>query len=243
MAGKEPSQEVELTVAEAPKSDVGLGRVRVDEASRRRLGVGKDDVVEIVGKRQTLALVFNLMPEDEGMGIARIDGLLRENAQVSPGDKVVIRKAAATPAKEIELAPFIAAGHKMTWGLGIENFVKRGLMNRPLCKGDTVIVPGIALMGGALPFMVRHTKPEGNITVKEGTEVTLRSEPFRRLEALSPEELVQAFVGRITERLSDTLAEFEEELGSLEGETGDEAKTMLKEVQDLLHDLRARKPT
>src|SRR5436305_12784572 len=133
------------------------------------------------------------MREEEGKGIIRIDGLVRRNVGVNLGDKIEVRKAEVLPAERITIAPIISEGHKVSFGQGIENFVKRGLLKRPLVKDDLVIVPGIALMGGALPFMVLHTKPEGNVKITEETTVRLRKQPFPKLESLSQDERLQAF--------------------------------------------------
>ena len=238
MAGNEPSNTLELTVGEAPESDVGLGRARIDDAACRLLGVGMEDVLEVVGKRQTVAVVHHLGAEDESKAVIRIDGLVRENAKVSPGETVIIRKASVSPAKEVELAPVILQGHKISFGQGTGNFVKRGLLKRPLRKGDVVIAPGIRLVGGAFPFMVLHTKPEGNVKVNEETTVTLREEPFRKSESLSPEERLREFVDRVAERLSSSLAEFEEELATLSGETGQKAQDLTHKVRKWLEELR-----
>ncbi|MEE9507310.1 MAG: hypothetical protein V3V98_09245, partial [Thermoplasmata archaeon] len=69
-----------LKVAEAPQSDVGLGRARVDTQIRAALGIDVGEIVEIVGKKKTAAKLFRVMQEDEGKGIVRIDGLVRKNA-------------------------------------------------------------------------------------------------------------------------------------------------------------------
>src|SRR2546427_12374101 len=99
------------------------------------------------------------MQEAEGKRMLRIDGLVTRNVGVSLGDKVEVRNAEVLPAERIPIAPIISEGHKISFGQGIENFVKRGLLKRPLNKGDVVIVPGIALMGGPLPSMVISTAP------------------------------------------------------------------------------------
>src|SRR2546428_809766 len=119
------------------------------------------------------------MQEDEGKGIIRIDGLVRRNVGVSLGDKVEVRKAEVLPAERITIAPIISEGHKISFGQGIENFVKRGLLKRPLNKGDVVIVPGIALMGGALPFMVISTAPKGVVQIQDDTIIEMKEEPLR----------------------------------------------------------------
>src|SRR5438876_223003 len=126
------------------------------------------------------------MQEDEGKGIIRIDGLVRRNVGVGLGDKVEVRKAEVLPAERITIAPIISEGHKISFGQGIENFVKRGLLKRPLNKGDVVIVPGIALMGGALPFMVISTAPKGVVQIQDDTIIEMKEEPVREGEVLTP---------------------------------------------------------
>src|SRR5438552_1988428 len=126
------------------------------------------------------------MQEDEGKGIIRIDGLVRRNVGVSLGDKIEVRKAEVLPAERITIAPIISEGHKISFGQGIENFVKRGLLKRPLNKGDVVIVPGIALMGGALPFMVISTAPKGIVQIQDDTIIAMKEEPVREGAAATP---------------------------------------------------------
>jgi len=175
-----------LRVAEAPQSDVGLGRARVDTKTRVALGVDVGEIIEIVGKKSTAAKLFRVMQEDEGKGIIRIDGLVRRNVGVSLGDKVEVRKAEVFPAERVTIAPIISEGHKISFGQGIENFVKRGLLKRPVNKGDVVIVPGIALMGGALPFMVIKTQPKGIVQIHDDSIIEMKEEPVREGEVLTP---------------------------------------------------------
>ena len=238
MAGNGAAISVELRIAEAPRSDVGLGHARIDQATRRRLGVERDDVIEIAGGRRTLAVVRDLGTDDEGKGIVRIDGLMRENARVGVGDRVILRKVHPSPAKEIELAAVIPDQHRFSFGENVGSFVKGGILRRPLSKGDTVIVPGIATRSGALPFRVTNTRPGGYVQVDEETAVAIRREPFRTRELLSPEDLVQAFVDRVADGLSASLEDFEAELGILSGETGEHARRLSSKVRDLLQDLR-----
>src|SRR5207245_2067429 len=126
------------------------------------------------------------MQEDERKVIICIDGVVRLNVGVSLGVKVEVRKAEVRPAERITIASIISEGHKITFGQGIENFVKRGLLKRPLNKGDVVIVPGIALMGGALPFMVISTAPKGVVQIQDDTIIEMKEEPVREGEVLTP---------------------------------------------------------
>ncbi len=179
-------ERVILKVAEAPQSDVGLGRARVDTKTRLALGVDVGEIIQIIGKKATAAKLFRVMQEDEGKGIIRIDGLVRRNVGVSLGDKVEVKKAEVLQAERVTIAPIISEGHKISFGQGIENFVKRGLLKRPLNKGDVVIVPGIALMGGALPFMVINTAPKGIVQINDDSIVEMKEEPVREGEVLTP---------------------------------------------------------
>ena len=180
------AKEVTLKVAEAVQEDVAKGRVRVDAATRLDLHLTVGDVVEIIGKKSTAAIVWRAHPDDEGKGLIRMDGLIRDNAGVGIGDKVRIRKVEVSPANRITLAPVIEEGQKLQFGSGIEGVVKRGLFKRPVTKGDTVIVPGIALIGRALPFIVVEISPAGIVQITEGTEVNIREEAISESELAAP---------------------------------------------------------
>ncbi|MEW5937645.1 MAG: CDC48 family AAA ATPase [Candidatus Thermoplasmatota archaeon] len=177
---------VTLKVAEATQSDVSLGRARIDTKTRLALGIEVGEVIEIIGSKSTAAKTFRTMSEDEGKGIVRIDGLVRRNAGVSIGDKVEVRRAEMTLASKVAIAPMLVGNRRVSFGEGIEAFIKRGLAKRPLVKGDSVIIPGIALMGGALPFMVMQTSPKGIVYIGEETDVQVREEPVSEEETLAP---------------------------------------------------------
>src|SRR5918998_258484 len=72
------------------------------------LGASTGDVIEIRGKRRTVAKCLPLYPSDEGKGIIRVDGLVRNNAGVAIGDTVVVRKIKAVPAEKVIVAPLEA---------------------------------------------------------------------------------------------------------------------------------------
>ena len=69
-----------LKVLEAYTRDVGRGVARIDYDSMDNLGASTGDVIEIKGKRRTVAKCLPLYPSDEGKGIIRIDGLGRNNS-------------------------------------------------------------------------------------------------------------------------------------------------------------------
>ena len=170
-------EDVELTVAEAVQTDVGQGKARIDAQTRVELDLSPGDIIRIEGKSVSAAVVWRMLSEDENKGIIRIDGLVRKNVSSSLGDHVKATRADVKPAQKVVLAPMVADNHRIQFGTGIEAFIKRNLLKRPVMEGDTIIVPGIALMGGALPFQVQAVVPEGVLKVVDSTSFVVMDEP------------------------------------------------------------------
>jgi transitional endoplasmic reticulum ATPase len=85
MADKEP---LRRKVAGAQQEDVGKRMVRVGQEQIRALALEQGDVVEIRGKKVTAAIAVPAYPQDEGIDIIRMDGLIRGNAKVGIGNYV-----------------------------------------------------------------------------------------------------------------------------------------------------------
>jgi transitional endoplasmic reticulum ATPase len=115
------------------------------------LNASTGDVVEIGGKRRTVAKCLPLYPSDEGKGIIRVDGLVRNNAGVAIGDTVVVRKIKAVPAEKVIVAPL------ETIPPIDERYLADALESVPLIKGDNVMVP---YFGGRLTFQVIGVTPQ-----------------------------------------------------------------------------------
>jgi transitional endoplasmic reticulum ATPase len=169
-------KEMVLKVAEALPEDVGKGRVRLGTSARLKLNVSPGDIVEIAGAKKSGAIVWRGHPSDESEDMVRMDGITRSNVGASLGDKVKINASKPKAAQKVVLAPALADQRKVSFGSGIEGFVKRGLLKRPLTEGDTVIVPGIAFFGNSLPFKVASTSPSGIVQIGDGTDVVVLEE-------------------------------------------------------------------
>ncbi|MCS7364415.1 MAG: CDC48 family AAA ATPase [archaeon GB-1867-035] len=167
--------EVQLRVAEAKQRDVGRGKVRIDSRVMRKLGVNPGDIVEIEGKRKTAAIVWPAYPEDQDMRIIRMDGLIRKNAGVSIGEKVIVRKARAKAASIVKLAP---SSFSITVDSAFVNFVKKRLYDYPLTQGDTILIP---VLGQAIPFTIVLTRPAGIVLVTEDTHVIILEKPAEEI--------------------------------------------------------------
>jgi len=179
-------KEAELKIAEAFQQDVGYGRARIDNQTRLTLDLSIGDVIEIEGLKKTAAVVWRAHPSDEGKGILRIDNLTRKNSGGGLGDRVKIRKAEVKEAKDVSLAPLISKGQQIQFGEGIDILIKKGLLKRPLTKGDSVIIPGIALFGSSLPFIIINTNPGGIVSISEETFIKVKEEAAREAEIEGP---------------------------------------------------------
>ncbi|MCC6022993.1 MAG: CDC48 family AAA ATPase [Desulfurococcaceae archaeon] len=180
-------REVVLRVAEAKQKDATRGKVRIDLSVMRELGVEAGDVVEILGKRSTVAVVWPSYPEDEGKGIIRMDGVIRKNAGVSIGDKVVVRKAEAKEALMVKLA-VATQSYTISTDANFINYVLKRLIDYPLVEGDNVLIP---VLGQSIPFVVVQTKPSGPVVVKEGTKLIILERPadFTRVSRVTYEDI------------------------------------------------------
>jgi transitional endoplasmic reticulum ATPase len=125
---------VRLKVSEADQRDVGKGIVRIDEKFRNAIEVNIFDVVEIKGERPTSAMVGRAYPQDEGLDVIRMDGLIRTNAKTSIGEYVEVRKAEWKEAKKVTLSPVIQNIHIYAPSESLRALFH----NRTVSKGDII---------------------------------------------------------------------------------------------------------
>ena len=175
MVRRERRKEVQLRVAEARQRDIGRKIARLDSRAIRELGLSPGDLVEIIGKRSTLAIVWPPYKEDDGMGLIRIDGEVRRNAGVSVGDYVRVAKANAKPATKIVLAPF----ESLPFVGDFARIVRSQLLNLPVMKGDIIVIP---VLGMGVELKVTSTSPTNAVIVTENTVVEVSTTPVRRVE-------------------------------------------------------------
>ncbi len=162
-----------LKILEAYTRDVGRGVARLDYESMDSLSTSTGDVVEIGGKRRTIAKCLPLYPSDEGKGIVRVDGLVRNNAGVAIGDTVVVRKIKAVPAEKVIVSPLEAIPPID------ERYLADALESVPLIKGDNVMVP---YFGGRLTFQVIGVIPAADavlVTQKTTFHIAERDSALR----------------------------------------------------------------
>jgi transitional endoplasmic reticulum ATPase len=173
-----------LKVLEAYTRDVGRGVARIDYDSMDSLTASTGDVIEIRGKRRTVAKCLPLYPSDEGKGIIRVDGLVRNNTGVAIGDTVVVRKIKAVPAEKVIVAPLEAIPPID------ERYLADALESVPLIKGDNVMVP---YFGGRLTFQVIGVTPAGSdavlVTQKTVFHIAEKGETLRGVPQVTYEDI------------------------------------------------------
>ncbi|PMP59516.1 MAG: AAA family ATPase [Caldisphaera sp.] len=169
------SKEVVLRVSEARPRDSGKRRVRIDVDIMKQLSVEPGDIVEIEGKKKTVAVVWPALPEDQGLDIVRIDGILRKNADINIGDKVIIRKAIPKQAVKVKLAPTV---HSISVDEGFKKYVKKKLVGTPIVEGDVIVVP---VIGQAVQLSVIDTRPRGPVIIGEKTSVDILEKPMAQI--------------------------------------------------------------
>jgi transitional endoplasmic reticulum ATPase len=171
------SSNVQLKVAEAKQQrDVGRSIARMDSETMKELGITVGDIVEITGKKSTAAKAWPAYPEDQGLGIIRIDGFIRKNCNTSINDFVNVKKAQAEYANAVKLAP---VDIRISVDNDFVRFVKDRLIDRPATRGDTLL---IMMLGHSVPFMVVNTRPNGIVKISPTTEITIMSEPVPEME-------------------------------------------------------------
>lgn len=124
-----------LRVDEISKSSAGRSICRINTDIMREIGVSAGDIVEIVGKKTSPAIVFP-SSKDRGTNIIRIDGLMRLNTGSTVGEYVKIRKATVVQAKYVRLS-YTQAGIHITGG--IKSLIS-AMQGKPLKTGDIVAI-------------------------------------------------------------------------------------------------------
>jgi len=172
-----------LKVLEAYTRDVGRGVARIDYDSMDTLNASTGDVIEIKGKRRTVAKCLPLYPSDEGKGIIRIDGLGRNNSGIAIGDTIAVRKIKAVAAEKVVVAPLEAIPPID------ERYLADALESVPLIKGDNVMVP---YFGGRLTFQVIGVTPAADavlITQKTVFHIAEKGETLRGVPQVTYEDI------------------------------------------------------
>ena len=187
-------EEIQLKVEKAYPIDLGRGIIRLDPTTLLKLQLSPGDIVEIRGKKKTTAKVWRADRQDWDQGLVRIDNFIRQNAGVSIGEKVTIKKVEAPEAKKIILAlpeSMTQGGPELQFGEHANEIIKRHILKRPVFRGD--IIPIINSMSQpmteslttsqVIPLVAVETDPSNTIVlITEATLIELRKKPVQGYE-------------------------------------------------------------
>jgi transitional endoplasmic reticulum ATPase len=165
-------QKLTLKVSEALAKDVSRGIARIDPEDMLKIDVEVEDIIQITGKRPTVAKVMPTSVEGRGKDIIQIDGITRENAQIGLGEHVHVEKVDYKAADSIVLTP-VASSSASSWKRD-SAYIGRLLEGIVVAQGDKVRV---TLFGTRYQeFFVEETTPEGVVVVNSTTSIEMKGE-------------------------------------------------------------------
>jgi len=166
-----------LKVAEAFQNDIGRGIARLDSKAKSNLDVSTGDIVKLTGRKTALAIVWQAHPDDEGLDMIRLDGILRQNVGIGLGETVRVEKTEAKEARKVTLAP----KESLRYGSGFEQYVKKRLIGKPIVKGNSLPV---GIFGTSIPLVIVQTAPQGPVIITEKTGIQIKQEPAKEVGAI-----------------------------------------------------------
>jgi transitional endoplasmic reticulum ATPase len=174
---------MKLTVKPLKQKDAGRGLAAIDRAAAEELDLEGGDYIRIDGNGGTaIARVWPGYPEDTGSAVIRIDGQLRQQAEVGIDDRVEVEKADVNPAKRVT----IALPQNLRIGGNVGPYVRDKMSGQAVTKGQTVRFPlGFGFMGGqrqAVPMRIAKTEPSGTVIVTDSTEVEISERPAEQFQ-------------------------------------------------------------
>ena len=184
---------IRLKVAAAVPKDQGRSIIRLNSDVRNHLGVRSGDFVLIKGTKETVAICWPSLKEDEVLDMIRMDGLIRNNTGVKLGEMVEISKIEIPDAKRVVLAP----NQPLKFRPGDAQRLKQMILNRPVTRGDII---HIMTPGGGLQLMATNVAPSKFGRISPETEIELLNEPAKK-EDLSIPNVTYEDIGGLSKEL------------------------------------------
>ena len=154
-------------VADAMPEDVGQGYIRIDNADMEKMEVIIGDILEIQGRKTTVAKVVPCFSQFKNQNIAQIESIIRENAGVGIDERITVKKIARQPAQTLVLSPLDVT---IDFSDAQDSkHLERVLSGLPMITGDRVKVN----LAGARSqyFTVIGTAPQGAVVVNAATKL------------------------------------------------------------------------
>ncbi|MBX0285129.1 CDC48 family AAA ATPase [Halomicroarcula sp. F28] len=183
---------MKLTVKPLKQKDAGRGLAAIDRAAMDEMDLENGDYIVLEGKNRAVARVWPGYPEDDGNGIVRIDGQLRQEAGVGIDDSVTVEKADVKPATSVTVA--LPQNLRVRGNVG--PMIRNNLSGQAVTQGQTVPVsfglgPLSSMSGQKIPLRIAETAPSGTVVVTDSTEIQVSEKPAEQIRegegAASPE--------------------------------------------------------
>ncbi|WP_430505451.1 CDC48 family AAA ATPase [Haloparvum sp. PAK95] len=171
-----------LTVKPLKQKDAGRRLAAIDRVAAEEKDLSGGDFVRVSGDEgSAIARVWPGYPEDDGSGVIRIDGNLRQEANVGIDDQVDVEKVDVKPAEQVT----IALPQRLGIRGNVDALIRRELGGQPVTAGQNVQLPlGFGFMGGqsqAVPLKIASTTPSGTVVVTDDTEITISEKPAEEI--------------------------------------------------------------
>ncbi|MEY7848185.1 CDC48 family AAA ATPase [Natrarchaeobius sp. A-rgal3] len=176
---------MKLTVKPLKQKDAGRGLAAIDRVSMRELDLENGDYIVITGNgdEQAVARVWPGYPEDEGRGIVRIDGRLRQEADVGIDDRVTIDRADVKPATSVSVA--LPQNLRIRGDIG--PLVRDKLSGQAVTEGQTVPFSlsfgPMASSGQSVPLKIASTSPSGTVVITDSTSIDISETPAEQVSS------------------------------------------------------------
>ena len=168
MPHKEES--LHLQVDESKQRDIGKKRARISPDAMDYLHVAPGDIIEIVGKKTSSAIVWPVDEDEKNPDIINIDGQMRKNVGVSLNDAVQVKKVETKTAKTVVLVPI---NDVVTVDKEFTDFVKNRLKGLPLSDDDEI---SVMILGNSMEFKISKMMPKGVVKINRSSNLTILDE-------------------------------------------------------------------
>ena len=175
---------MKLTVKPLKQKDAGRGLAAIDRSAMAELDLENGDYIVLDGKEsgRAVARVWPGYPEDEGRDIIRIDGRLRQEANVGIDDRVEVEKADIKPATKVTVA--LPQNLRIRGNVGPH--IRDKLSGQAVTEGQTVpfslgLGPFSSVSGQKIPLRVASTEPSGTVVITDSTEVEISEQPAEQI--------------------------------------------------------------
>ncbi|GEM_PF-3014860 len=158
--------------------------VRVDRETLDSLNLEESEIVQVIGRRTTVARCYLLYSNDTLQGVLRANEVYRDNAGVAVGDTVVLKRIEnSVVAKRIVLSPVVSSAQS---GLPINRAITGEFSSFPVVVGDALAVPHAledAMSYERSIFRVMSIQPELSENdagiIKKETEFVIAPNPIQ----------------------------------------------------------------